>query len=183
MEFEEGGETRSSSAQATTSRGEFLSTLDCLIGTDVPDFQPWTASATSRHQTDVEKAKKLELIRLLRNDLEKVRMLTERVRKREKKKLERVILLQKVVDELVFGKEVVFRDVLARVALYVPFPLPSLHEILTMFLVSTSTTYSPTPSRGSTCQTTTASSSSRWIGLRWPRSSTDTSISPPLISR
>lgn len=82
-------------------------------------MQPWTASATSRHQTDTEKAKKLELIRLLREDLENVRMLTERVRKREKKKLERVQLHKSVMDGFVFAKDKVMRGVLERVALCV----------------------------------------------------------------
>jgi NuA3 HAT complex component NTO1 len=79
-------------------------------------MQPWTASATSRHQTDNEKAQKLVLIRLLRNDLEKVRMLVEQVKKREKKKLERVLLFKTVVDEFVFEREKGMRQVLAKIA-------------------------------------------------------------------
>lgn len=81
--------------------------------------QPWTASATSRQQTEQDKAEKLGLIRLLRNDLEKVRMLTELVRKREKKKLERANHLKKVVEGLLFPKEDAMRQVLQAVKRYV----------------------------------------------------------------
>ncbi|KAI5475586.1 Bromodomain and PHD finger domain containing protein 3 [Pseudohyphozyma bogoriensis] len=79
-------------------------------------LEPWTASATSHQQTDVEKAKKLELIRLLRNDLENVRMLTDRVRKREKKKLERVQLFKSLMDDYVFPKDRIMKSVLDRIA-------------------------------------------------------------------
>lgn len=79
-------------------------------------MQPWTASGTSHHQTEHEKAKKLELMRLVRNDLEKVRMLTEQVRKREKKKLDRVLLFKSWVDDFIFPKDKKMRDVLTRVA-------------------------------------------------------------------
>lgn len=44
-------------------------------------------------------------------------MLTERVRKREKKKLERVNLFKALIDEFIFGKEKIMKDVLGRVAL------------------------------------------------------------------
>ncbi|ORY92515.1 hypothetical protein BCR35DRAFT_273628 [Leucosporidium creatinivorum] len=79
-------------------------------------LEPWTASGTSHHQTEQEKAKKLELMRLVRNDLEKVRMLTERVRKREKKKLERAQLFKSWIDDFIFPKDKKMREVLARVA-------------------------------------------------------------------
>lgn len=55
-------------------------------------------------------------MRLVRNDLEKVRMLTEQVRKREKKKLERVQLFKSWIDDFIFPKEKKLREVLARVA-------------------------------------------------------------------
>ncbi|KAM0752244.1 hypothetical protein T439DRAFT_299983 [Meredithblackwellia eburnea MCA 4105] len=80
-------------------------------------LEPWTASATSRQQTDDEKAKKLDLLRQLRNDLEKVRMLTELVRKREKKKLERANVFKHMIDDLVFPKTQIMRSVLDRIAL------------------------------------------------------------------
>ncbi|GAA6007850.1 hypothetical protein JCM10207_004898 [Rhodosporidiobolus poonsookiae] len=65
-------------------------------------LEPWTASATSRQASESDRAAKLALLRLLRNDLEKVRMLTEQVRKREKKKLERAVLVRDAVLEMVF---------------------------------------------------------------------------------
>ncbi|BGP24352.1 bromodomain and PHD finger domain containing protein 3 [Rhodotorula toruloides] len=75
-------------------------------------LEPWTASATSRQQSEQDKARKLELIRLLRNDLEKVRMLTEQVRKREKKKLERAQHIKRTIEAFVFPKEKAMRDAL-----------------------------------------------------------------------
>lgn len=74
--------------------------------------QPWTASGSTRQQTELEKARKLELMRLARNDLEQVRMLTEQVRKRERKKLERCALVRDVVDRLLYPLERTMRDVL-----------------------------------------------------------------------
>lgn len=120
LELKEGGEEGSAVVEEAASRG--ASSLPCegvQGGKLTSTLQPWTASATSRHQTDTEKAKKLELIRLLREDLENVRMLTERVRKREKKKLERVQLHKSVMDGFVFAKDKVMRGVLERVALCV----------------------------------------------------------------
>ncbi|GAA5970804.1 hypothetical protein JCM11641_004461 [Rhodosporidiobolus odoratus] len=68
-------------------------------------LEPWTASATTLQHSEADKAHKLELIRLLRNDLEKVRMLTEQVRKREKKKLDRAIMVKEVVERFVWPRE------------------------------------------------------------------------------
>ncbi|GAA6064361.1 hypothetical protein JCM10212_005875 [Sporobolomyces blumeae] len=68
-------------------------------------LEPWTASATSRLQSDSDRAHKLELLKLIRNDLEKVRMLTEQVRKREKKKLERLLWVKEFLDEFVWPRE------------------------------------------------------------------------------
>ncbi|BGO91332.1 hypothetical protein NBRC10512_007071 [Rhodotorula toruloides] len=75
-------------------------------------LEPWTASATSHQQSEQDKARKLELIRLLRNDLEKVRMLTEQVRKREKKKLERAQHIKRTIETFVFPKEKAMKDAL-----------------------------------------------------------------------
>ncbi|GAA6027545.1 hypothetical protein JCM8097_007915 [Rhodosporidiobolus ruineniae] len=78
-------------------------------------LEPWTASATSHSQSDADKATKLALLRALRNDLEKVRMLTEQVRKREKKKLERAVLLRQVVERFVWPKEGRLAEVLEKI--------------------------------------------------------------------
>ncbi|EST07327.1 Bromodomain protein [Kalmanozyma brasiliensis GHG001] len=50
-------------------------------------LEPWTASTNNKEQTDAQKAKKLHFLRSIRGDLERVRMLVEQVRKREKEKL------------------------------------------------------------------------------------------------
>ncbi|KAM0787435.1 hypothetical protein ACM66B_003516 [Microbotryomycetes sp. NB124-2] len=78
-------------------------------------LEPWTASGSTQQATEKEKAKKLQLMRLLRNDLEKVRMLVESVRKREKKKLSKVNVVKSVVDNFVWSKEKIMRDVLDKI--------------------------------------------------------------------
>ncbi|CBQ71306.1 related to Peregrin (Bromodomain and PHD finger-containing protein 1) [Sporisorium reilianum SRZ2] len=50
-------------------------------------LEPWTASSQNKEQTDAQKGKKLHFLRSIRADLERVRMLVEQVRKREKEKL------------------------------------------------------------------------------------------------
>lgn len=65
-------------------------------------LEPWTATTESKEQTDAEKAKNLEFLGMLRNDLEKVRMLAELVRKREKEKLRQAQVIKEVVDSFIF---------------------------------------------------------------------------------
>ncbi|ORY33154.1 hypothetical protein BCR39DRAFT_521494 [Naematelia encephala] len=65
-------------------------------------LEPWTASNASKQQSEEEKAKKLKFLTLLRNDLEKVRMLAELVRKREKEKLRQAQTIKDVVDSFIF---------------------------------------------------------------------------------
>ncbi|WWC97966.1 hypothetical protein V866_004855 [Kwoniella sp. B9012] len=65
-------------------------------------LEPWTASSDSRQQTETEKAQKLKFLQMLRNDLEKVRMLAELVRKREKEKLRQVQVIKDVLDGFIF---------------------------------------------------------------------------------
>lgn len=50
-------------------------------------LEPWTASSQNKEQTDGQKTKKLLFLKSIREDLERVRMLVELVRKREKEKL------------------------------------------------------------------------------------------------
>lgn len=78
-------------------------------------LEPWTASTESREQTDAEKAKKLEFLVALRNDLEKVRLLAELVRKREKEKLRQAQVIQDTVDSFVFPHYVTLRSVFNRI--------------------------------------------------------------------
>ncbi len=75
-------------------------------------LEPWTANASLHNHSDEELAKRINLMRLLREDLEKVRMLTEQVRKREQLKLRRVKALQAFVDEFIFAKENKMRAIL-----------------------------------------------------------------------
>lgn len=44
-------------------------------------------------------------------------MLTERVRKREKKKLERVMFYKEMLDKFVFPKDAIFRRILEEITL------------------------------------------------------------------
>ncbi|KAI8378259.1 PHD-zinc-finger like domain-containing protein, partial [Choanephora cucurbitarum] len=64
-------------------------------------LEPWTASASQLKQSEVEKAQKASTLMTLRGDLEKVRMLSEQVQKRERQKLER-IRKQKAYLEMIF---------------------------------------------------------------------------------
>ena len=75
-------------------------------------LEPWTANASMHNHSDEELAKRINLMRLLREDLEKVRMLTEQVRKREQLKLRTVNALKVFVDEFVFAKERKMRTIL-----------------------------------------------------------------------
>ncbi|CCM01322.1 uncharacterized protein FIBRA_03371 [Fibroporia radiculosa] len=68
-------------------------------------LEPWTASSTTRQQTDEEKAIKLEFMRRLRRDLESIRMVTEMCRKREALKLERAESRQFVFDKTLLTHE------------------------------------------------------------------------------
>ncbi|GAA99462.1 uncharacterized protein L969DRAFT_401863 [Mixia osmundae IAM 14324] len=78
-------------------------------------LEPWTASTDDPQQTDHEKAQKLELILALRNDLERVRMLAELVRKREREKLRRVQAFQEAIDNLLFSRDARMRALLASI--------------------------------------------------------------------
>jgi NuA3 HAT complex component NTO1 len=80
--------------------------------------QPWTASSTSKDQSEEEKAVKLKVrttisfnaikmnwrqfLTMLRNDLDKVRMLAELTRKREKEKLKQAQVIKDIVDSFIF---------------------------------------------------------------------------------
>ncbi|KAH9962699.1 hypothetical protein BC827DRAFT_1197683 [Russula dissimulans] len=68
-------------------------------------LEPWTASASSRIQTEEEKVTKLELTKRLRKDLADVRTLAELSRKRESRKLGQVQIVQEVLNQIVFAHE------------------------------------------------------------------------------
>jgi NuA3 HAT complex component NTO1 len=91
--------------------------------------QPWTASSASRQQTDEEKARRLVVclsvpvrssifdftyallqhLERLRKDLEKVRMLAELARKREKEKYKQAQLLDTTLTTFLFPHEPMLR--------------------------------------------------------------------------
>ncbi|MCO5602808.1 hypothetical protein L7F22_056947 [Adiantum nelumboides] len=80
-------------------------------------LEPWTASANTKEQTDAERIKKLQFLLRLREDLEKVRMLAELARKREKEKLRQVRTIRStLVEGVLFPYYTVLRQILERVS-------------------------------------------------------------------
>ncbi|BEI85170.1 hypothetical protein CcaverHIS002_0505710 [Cutaneotrichosporon cavernicola] len=79
-------------------------------------LEPWTATTESRDETEAEKVKKLEFLVALRNDLEKVRLLAELVRKREKEKLRQAQVIKDVVESFVFQHFTALRAAYERIA-------------------------------------------------------------------
>ncbi|PWY97894.1 hypothetical protein BCV70DRAFT_42705 [Testicularia cyperi] len=78
-------------------------------------LEPWTASPQNKEQTDAQKGKKLLFLREIREDLERVRMLVEQVRKREKEKLRQAQQVRtSLVEELLFPYHQDMRAALAR---------------------------------------------------------------------
>ncbi|KAG0218795.1 nuA3 HAT complex component nto1 [Mortierella sp. NVP41] len=75
-------------------------------------LEPWTASASAHRQTEEEKTKKLQTQVLLRNDLEKIRMLAELVRKRERAKLKRQELQNRYLSKIMFPLKTILEDTL-----------------------------------------------------------------------
>ncbi|KAI8320335.1 hypothetical protein GQ54DRAFT_263738, partial [Martensiomyces pterosporus] len=67
-------------------------------------LEPWTASATQQRALEMEEEQRQMFIRRIRTDLERVRLLVESVRRREREKLKRARLqveyLQRIVDPL-----------------------------------------------------------------------------------
>ncbi|KAE8216410.1 hypothetical protein CF327_g409 [Tilletia walkeri] len=57
-------------------------------------LEPWTAAPVPKEQAESEKAKKLQFLKLLREDLERVRMLAELSRKREREKHKQIEVLR-----------------------------------------------------------------------------------------
>lgn len=80
-------------------------------------LEPWTATTGNKEQSDAERIKKLQFLLRLREDLEKVRMLAELVRKREKEKLRQVqVMRSALVDSVLFPYQDNLRAILQRVA-------------------------------------------------------------------
>ncbi|KAI8141930.1 hypothetical protein BJV82DRAFT_616493 [Fennellomyces sp. T-0311] len=68
-------------------------------------LEPWTASSSQHKQTEVEKAHRAAAMMNLRADLERVRMLSEQVQKREKQKLERIRKQKAYLETILFPIE------------------------------------------------------------------------------
>ncbi|KAG0242351.1 nuA3 HAT complex component nto1 [Actinomortierella wolfii] len=76
-------------------------------------LEPWTASASAHRQTEEEKMKKLQTLLTLRGDLEKVRMLAELVRKRERAKLKRQEYQNRYLSLIFFPLKSLLEDTLS----------------------------------------------------------------------
>ncbi|KAI0676134.1 hypothetical protein C8Q78DRAFT_1008227 [Trametes maxima] len=68
-------------------------------------LEPWTASAGSKQQTDEEKVMKLDHMRRLRLDLERVRLITDVIRHREATKQRRQEQIQLALSRFFFPHE------------------------------------------------------------------------------
>ncbi|SNX87844.1 related to Peregrin (Bromodomain and PHD finger-containing protein 1) [Melanopsichium pennsylvanicum] len=78
-------------------------------------LEPWTASSQNKEQTDAQKGKKLHFLRSIRADLERVRMLVEQVRKREKEKLRQAQEIRSsLVEPVLFPYHADLRAAIAR---------------------------------------------------------------------
>ncbi|KAG2213468.1 hypothetical protein INT47_009142 [Mucor saturninus] len=75
-------------------------------------LEPWTASASQLKQSEVEKAHKASSMITLRADLEKLRLLSEQVQKREKLKLDRLRKQKAYLETIFYPIEIVMRPVI-----------------------------------------------------------------------
>lgn len=79
-------------------------------------LEPWTTSIVSKEQTDADKAKRLEYLAMVRNDIERVRMLTELAKKREREKLRQVQIIEEIVNEFVVPYKTQLRVALQKIS-------------------------------------------------------------------
>ncbi|GAA5811396.1 hypothetical protein MFLAVUS_004831 [Mucor flavus] len=75
-------------------------------------LEPWTASASQLKQTEVEKAHKASSMIMLRADLDKLRLLSEQVQKREKYKLDKIRKQKAYLEMILYPVELVLQPVL-----------------------------------------------------------------------
>ncbi|KAJ3297302.1 nuA3 HAT complex component nto1 [Rhizoclosmatium sp. JEL0117] len=61
-------------------------------------LEPWTATSSVIQQDETVRAKRIEILRKIRNDLERVRMLCELVKKRERERLKRSNTQLQILD-------------------------------------------------------------------------------------
>ncbi|KAG1246128.1 hypothetical protein G6F68_014773 [Rhizopus microsporus] len=79
-------------------------------------LEPWTASASQLKESEVEAAQKASSLMNLRSDLEKVRILTEQVQKREKQKLDRARKQKAYLELILFPLDYVIGPVLDQIS-------------------------------------------------------------------
>ncbi|KAI9248647.1 PHD-zinc-finger like domain-containing protein [Sporodiniella umbellata] len=79
-------------------------------------LEPWTASASQLKESEVETAQKASSLMSLRSDLEKVRILTEQVQKREKHKLERSRKQKAYLELILFPLEYIITPTLRQIS-------------------------------------------------------------------
>ncbi|KAI9360901.1 PHD-zinc-finger like domain-containing protein [Pilaira anomala] len=74
-------------------------------------LEPWTASASQLKQSEVEKAQKASSMITLRADLDKLRLLTEQVQKREKYKLDKIRKQKAYLEMILYPIELVIQPI------------------------------------------------------------------------
>ncbi|KAF9512649.1 hypothetical protein BS47DRAFT_1330128 [Hydnum rufescens UP504] len=79
-------------------------------------LEPWTASSISKQQTDEAKQSRLQYLIRIRSDVEKVRMLAELARKREKEKTRQSHIIFSIVDNTLFPHDAPLRSAFEQVS-------------------------------------------------------------------
>ncbi|KAI9597470.1 PHD-zinc-finger like domain-containing protein [Syncephalis fuscata] len=74
-------------------------------------LEPWTAYASTQTESDKEKAEKYSTLVYLRADLEKIRLLTEMIRRREREKLRMAQLRTRYFEIVAFPLQLLMRQV------------------------------------------------------------------------
>ncbi|KAI9322963.1 PHD-zinc-finger like domain-containing protein, partial [Zopfochytrium polystomum] len=83
-------------------------------------LEPWTAVSSAVQEDENIKKQKYEILRHIRRDLERVRMLAELVKRREKDKLKRITLQLEYLDKLLHPLTDLLRPILATVKRFDP---------------------------------------------------------------
>jgi len=78
-------------------------------------LEPWTASNTAYRQSQADKKKKYGILRQIRNDLERVRMLSELTRKREREKYRQNKAIAEAIELALFPIEAHYKPVFDQV--------------------------------------------------------------------